>query len=204
MSTQPMLDLDGYTDIPAGKIAMVVTFLEMLAPPNAPLSRQRPDLVLDRWSAPTAEAYTSLFREIGEDWIWCERLTMNKCALETILSEPTREMFRAMIDGKPAGLLEIDYANLAEPELAYFGLTPGAIGGGVGRWLMGQAVEMVWSRPDTKRFWLHTCTADSPQALGFYMSCGFKPCKRAIEVTDDPRLKGIYDADKAPHVPVID
>lgn len=203
MPAKQQLDLNGYTDVPAGKIAFVVTFLEMLAAPEKPLAPDRTDIVLERWEAPGAEEYRRLFREVGEDWIWFGRLTMDDGALEKMLAEPTRENYRPMVDGKAIGTLEIDYANPAEPELAYFGLVPGAIGGGAGRWLMARAQEMVWSRPETKRFWLHTCTGDSPQAVGFYMSCGFKPYKRAIEVDDDPRLMGLYTRDKAPHVPVI-
>ncbi|MDN3720352.1 GNAT family N-acetyltransferase [Roseibium salinum] len=121
-----------------------------------------------------------------------------------MLAEQTRENFRAVRNGKPVGMLELDYADPAEPVVSYFGLTPEAIGGGVGRWLMAQAVAMAWGRPETKRLWLHTCTGDSPQALGFYQSCGFRPYKRAVEIADDPRLLGIYPRDKAPHVPVIE
>ncbi|CTQ51985.1 Acetyltransferase (GNAT) family protein [Roseibium album] len=198
------LDLDGYTDVPDGKVAFVVTFLEMLSAPNKPLAVERDDISLERWTAPKADAYKKLFRQVGEDWIWFGRLTMTDDALEQMLAEPTRENFLPMLNGKPVGMLELDYSNPAEPELAYFGLTPEAIGGGIGRWLMAQALDMVWARPETKRHWVHTCTGDSPQALKFYMSCGFKPYKRAIEVADDPRLAGLYSADKAPHVPVLD
>ncbi|MBN9673681.1 GNAT family N-acetyltransferase [Roseibium aggregatum] len=201
---ETLIDLNGYTDIPEGKVAFVVTFLEMLKAPDQPLSRPRPDLVLERWHEPDLEEYRALFRQVGGDWIWFGRLTLDDAGLAALLAEPTRESFRPIVDGKPVGILELDFANPAEPELAYFGLIPEAIGGGAGRWLMAQAVERVWSRPDTERFWVHTCTGDSPQAIGFYMSCGFKPYKRAIEVDDDPRLSGLYPKDKAPHVPVIE
>lgn len=197
-----MLDLDGYTDIPDGKVAFVVTFLEMHAAPgwNAP---QRDDLELQRWTSPEADDYRTLFRQVGEDWIWFGRLTMSNEDLESMLAEPARENFLPMRNGKPVGMLELDYSNPEEPELAYFGLTPDAIGGGTGRWLMARVLEMVWERPETRRFWVHTCTGDSPQAIGFYTSCGFTPYKRAIEVADDPRLSGLLGRDKAPHVPVL-
>lgn len=202
--TERVLDMNGYTDIPAGKIAFVVTFLEMRRPPEEPLAPARDDLTLERWQRPEVDAYRALFRKIGADWIWFGRLALAGETLETMLAEPTRENFRALRDGEPVGMLELDYANPAEPEVSYFGLTPDAIGGGVGRWLMAQAVSMAWARPETKRLWLHTCTGDSPQALGFYVSCGFTPYKRSVEVADDPRLLGIYSRDKAPHVPVIE
>ena len=198
-----MLDLDGYTDVPEGKIAFVVTYLEMHQAPSAPIAPPRGDIALERWSAPDPADYKKLFREVGEDWIWFSRLTLDDADLTKLLREPTRENYRPVLDGKAVGTLELDFADPAEPELAYFGLTPDAIGGGVGRWLMAQALNIAWSRPETRRFWLHTCTGDSPQAMKFYRSCGFQPYKRAIEVTDDPRIAGVYPKDTAPHVPVI-
>lgn len=199
----PVLNLDGYTEVPLGKIAFVVTYLQMLEAPATPLAPPRSDVTLERWDAPDVATYRKLFREIGEDWIWFSRLEQDETVLEKTLAEPARDLFRPIRDGRCVGTLELDYANPAEPVVAYFGLVPGAIGGGLGRWLMGQAVEMAWARPETKRLWLHTCTGDSPQAIHFYQSCGFTPYKRAIEVADDPRLKGLLGRDRAPHVPVI-
>ncbi|MEE4015403.1 GNAT family N-acetyltransferase [Roseibium sp. FZY0029] len=202
MSTQA-LNLDGYTDIPEGKVAFVVTFLEMLQAPERPLAPPRSDVTLRRWETPETDSYRKLFREVGEDWIWFGRLVHDDATLRQLLAEPGRENYLPMIDGKPVGTLELDFANPQEPELAYFGLVPGAIGGGLGRWLMAQALDIVWSRPETKRLWVHTCTGDSPQALAFYRACGFKPYGRAIEVAEDPRLLGLLGPERAPHVPVI-
>ena len=202
MSTQA-LNLDGYTDIPEGKVAFVVTFLEMLQAPEQPLAPSRSDVTLQRWQTPDLDSYRKLFREVGQDWIWFGRLVHDDATLTQLLAEPGRENYLPMIDGKRVGTLELDFANPQEPELAYFGLVPGAIGGGLGRWLMAQALDIVWSRPETKRLWVHTCTGDSPQALLFYQACGFKPYKRAIEVAEDPRLLGLLGQERAPHVPVI-
>ncbi|MEP2705188.1 MAG: GNAT family N-acetyltransferase [Roseibium sp.] len=201
--TELVLNLDGYTDVPVTKIAFVVTHLEMTSEPQEPLAGARQDLVLERWNKPGADEYQKLFREVGENWIWFGRLKKSSEDLEKMLHEPDREHFRPMKDGKPVGILELNYANTETVELAYFGLVPGAIGGGVGRWLMSQAVDMAWSRPETKRIWLHTCTGDSPQAMMFYRSCGFKPFRRCIEVIDDPRLEGLCPKNSAPHVPYL-
>ncbi len=199
--TDPVLNLNGYTDVPDKKIAVVVTHLEMTLAPEKPLAAARDDVVLGRWEKPDAKAYKALFREVGEDWLWFGRLIMAEDKLITLLSEATRENYRPIRNGKILGTLEVNYADPENVEVAYFGLVPDAIGGGIGRWLMSQAVEMAWSRPETKRVWLHTCTADSPQAIHFYRSCGFKPFRRSIEVIDDPRLLGLYPKDVAPHVP---
>lgn len=197
------LDLDGYTDLPDNKIALVVTFLEMLQRPAEALSRPRTDVVLEAWADPDINVYRDLFRQVGQDWLWFGRLSLSDEELAGVLCQPGREHFLPMVDGKPVGLLEIDYGDPENPELAYFGLVPEAVGTGLGRWLMAQAVEMAWSRPQTQRFWVHTCTGDSPQAIGFYQSCGFKPYKRSIEIADDPRLAGLLPKGKGPHVPCL-
>jgi len=197
------LDLDGYTDLPDGKVAFVVTFLEMTAPPAGPLAEERSDVSLERWGSPDLADYKRLFREIGEDWLWFGRLLLDDDDLQARLTAPGHEVFTPVMDGRVMGLLEIDYQDAENPELAYFGLIPSAVGTGLGRWLMQQAAAMVWARAQTKRFWVHTCTGDSPQALGFYRSCGFKPYKRAIEVADDPRATGLLGKDKGPHVPFL-
>ncbi|WP_420414117.1 GNAT family N-acetyltransferase [Roseibium sp.] len=199
----PVLDLNGYTDIPDTKVAVVVTHLEMTAAPENPLSAGREDVVLEQWENPETADYKALFRAVGEEWIWFGRLVKPDDELAALLSEPARKNFRPMRDGKVLGTLEVNFADPENVEIAYFGLVPDAIGGGVGRWLMSQAIEMAWARPETKRVWLHTCTADSPQAIRFYQSCGFKPFKRSIEVMDDPRLQGLYSKNTASHVPCL-
>jgi len=197
------LDLAGYTDLPPGKVAMIVTYLEMRA---QPLVRriERPDLALERITDPDPAAYRELFRRIGHDWLWFGRLGADDAELLKLLGEPARELYFCRSQGEAVGLLELNFADPENAELAYFGLVPEAIGSGAGRWLMNQALDKVWARPETKRMWLHTCTADSPQALGFYRSCGFTPYKRAIEVADDPRLSGLLPETAGPNIPVID
>jgi hypothetical protein len=51
--------------------------------------------------------------------------------------------------------------------------------------------------------WLHTCTLDHPRALQFYMRSGFRPFRRQILITDDPRLTMGFPTGAAPHVPLI-
>lgn len=202
MTTIP-LDLDDYTLLPKGKIAFVVTYLEMTRKPTAPLVDNRSDLTLMRWKDPDLDEYRSIFKDVGEDWLWFARLTIPDEELKSALNDPARPLFAPVLNGRKVGLLELDFTDPAQPELAYFGLVPDAIGGGVGRWLMQQAIDSAWERPETRRLWLHTCTGDSPQALGFYQSCGFVPYQRGIEVADDPRVSGKISQAKAPHVPVI-
>ncbi|MXN63296.1 GNAT family N-acetyltransferase [Stappia sp. GBMRC 2046] len=201
METQ-IFDLNGYTDLPSGKVASIVTYLDMHARPLL-RSEDRPDLRLERIEKPDLVEYRKLFRRIGEDWLWFGRLVMDDAELSRLFAEPARELYFPMSGRNALGVLELNFADPKNVELAYFGLVPEAIGGGAGKWLMKKALDIVWSRPETERLWLHTCTADSQQALGFYRSVGFKPYKRAIEIADDPRLKGLLPEASAPHLPLI-
>ncbi|AXS41479.1 GNAT family N-acetyltransferase [Breoghania sp. L-A4] len=196
------LNLDGYTPVPAGKTASVVTYLEMRARPE-PNPRDATGLSLHRVDAAESDWYRGLFRRIGADWLWSERLAMSEADLKAILADPAVEIYSLIRRGREAGMVELDFRDPENVELGYFGLVPEAIGSGAGRWMMEQALDEVWARPRTRRFWVHTCTLDAPGALGFYQACGFTPYKRAIEVSDDPRLAGLLPRDAAPQVPVL-
>ncbi|GAA0775406.1 GNAT family N-acetyltransferase [Roseibium denhamense] len=197
------LSLDGYTDIPDTKIAVVVTYLEMKARPEQDGVPDLPEVRLERWHNPDPSAYKELFREVGEDWIWFGRLMLPDDKLAAILSDPSCENYRLMRGNQVLGMVELHFGDPENPEVSYFGLIPKAVGGGLGKWLMSQAIDIAWSRPETQRLWLRTCTADSPQAIKFYLSRGFKPYRRSIEIADDPRLLGLYPCEAAPHVPCL-
>lgn len=198
---QVALNLDGYTDLPPGKIASIVTYLEMRDRPDHP---RRPKPV--GWSlqplAGDLDRYRTLFRRIGEPWLWFSRAVMPDDELAEILNDPKVEA-HALNDGSAdIGLLELDFRSPDEAELAFLGVVPGAIGQGAGRHLMDEAVSRAFAEP-VRRFFVHTCSLDHPGALTFYMRFGFIPYKRAIEVADDPRLRGFLPREAGPHVPVL-
>ena len=65
------LNLDGYTDLPPGKLASTVTYLEMTERPGWVDSVRPIDgLELRYVSDPDPEWYRTLFRAIGEEWLW--------------------------------------------------------------------------------------------------------------------------------------
>jgi GNAT superfamily N-acetyltransferase len=197
-----MLLCDGYFDVPAGKIASVVTSLAMSAPP--PLRSDAPGAPwrLDRVERPEPERYRSLFRRVGAPWLWFSRLKLSDADLRAILDDPDVEIHRLMAGTDEAGLLELDFRVAGSCELSFFGIVPGLIGRGAGRWLMNRAIERAWSRP-IARFWVHSCTLDHPTALGFYIRSGFTPFRRQIEIADDPRLSGVLGAEAASHLPIL-
>jgi GNAT superfamily N-acetyltransferase len=193
---------DGYTDVPRGKIAAVVTSLEMLAPPAARPDRSASPWRLRRVLEPGLDWFRDLYRRVGQDWLWFSRLALPDDALAAVLHDPLRELFA--LDGPlpEQGLLELDFRQPGECELSFFGLVPELIGKGAGRWLMNRAIALAWSRP-IGRFWVHTCTLDHPQALSFYRRSGFSAFRRQIEMADDPRLTGLLPPTAAPQVPIV-
>ena len=180
---------DGLHDVPADRIAAVVTSLEMKSRPAL-----RPEMSgpwqLQRMVQPKPDAYRSLYGKIGDEWIWFSRLMMSDAELTEILWHPQVEVYGLEVSGQLEGLLELDYRTPGDAELAFFGVTASLVGGGAARWLMNRALEMVWQRP-ISRFWVHTCTLDHPNALTFYMRSGFVPFRRQIEIAPDPRLQGV-------------
>ena len=191
---------NGLHNVPAGKVAMVVTHLEMRAPQlrNATL----PDGLEFRRFEPDIDSYRDLIRRVGQDWLWYARLAMPDAELKAILDADLVDIFTLMKDGVPEALLELDRREDRACELAFFGLTPKLIGQGAGAYLMDRAVGHAFEK-DIDRFHLHTCTLDSPQALSFYKRSGFQVTRQEIEIDDDPRLSGVLPETAAPHVPII-
>ena len=193
---------DGYSGVPAGKIAAVVTHLEMTA---RPASRHDPAgaWTLRRVEIPPLDWFRDLYRRVGEEWLWFSRIRMPDAELSAIIHSPMVELYALEQEGRDEGLLELDFRDAGQCEIAFFGITAKLIGSGAGRWLMNRALELSWSRPVT-RVWVHSCTFDHPSALAFYQRSGFRPFRRQIEVADDPRLDGTAPRDVARHLPIIE
>ncbi len=193
----------GLTPVPRGELATIVTSLEMTARPR-PSPLPSSSLRLVAWPEPSLEKYRMLFRRVGEPWLWFSRLVMADDALRTIIHDPHVRV-SAVVDraGIEVGMLELDFRQQGQCELAYFGLVPELAGKGNGGWLIAQALAAAW-RKDVTRLWVHTCTLDHPAALSFYRKSGFTPYASAVETFPDPRLIDIIPRACAPHVPLLD
>lgn len=190
-----------YDALADNELAAVVTYLEMYSParsevPSSPLS-------LKRISDPDPETYRSLFRLVGSPWLWFSRLIMDDAKLAAIIHDPNVDLY-AVVDesGRDVGILELDFREAGECELAFIGLVPGLAGKGHGRWLLAEAVSRAW-RDGVSRVHVHTCSLDHPAALAAYRRAGFTPFKRAIERFADPRLLGILPKDSAAQIPLL-
>ena len=192
-----------FWDVPQGKIAAVVTHLQMFERPK-PRPLHALDVELVAHEKPDLDWYRDLFMAVGgQDWMWFSRMGMSDDDLAAVVHRDDVLIFTPQQDGKDVGMLEIDLRVPGECELGYFGLTPQMIGTGAGRWLMEQALDIAWSHP-IERFHVHTCTLDSPQALAFYMRSGFQAYRRQLEITDDPRLIGVLPRNSSPQEPIIE
>jgi len=187
-------------DVPEGQIPTITTYFEMTDRPV--VKRQDGPLKLLKWNVPEPSEYLSLFRAVGNRWMWTSRLLMDENALRNTLHHDAVEVYLIEKDDAKIGLLELDFREQKQCEIGFFGIVPDMNGQGYGRWLMAEALNRAW-RPEISRVWLHTCTEDSPRAIPFYMKSGFTPYKREVEINSDPRLVGHLPLDAGPHVPII-
>jgi GNAT superfamily N-acetyltransferase len=152
---------------------------------------------------PQPEHYRELFRQVGSPWLWFSRLIMDDAHLASIIQHPKVELYSVTDEGgREVGMLELDFREPHECELAFIGLVPQLSGIGHGRWLLAEAVQRAW-REDVRRVHVHTCSLDHPAALSAYRRAGFVPFKRAIERFPDPRLLGVLPRDCAPQIPLL-
>ena len=190
-----------YEALPADQLAAVVTYLEMKKAPSAAVPPS--PLSLRRLRAISPEDYRALFRMVGSPWLWFSRLVMADAELEAIVRHPDVELFEVVHeDGHAVGMLELDFREAGDCEVAFVGLIPELSGMGHGRWLLAEAVRRAW-REGVTRVHVHTCSLDHPAALAAYQRAGFVPSRRAVERFPDPRLLGILPTDCAAQIPLL-
>lgn len=190
-----------YTPVADGELAAVVTYLEMRTAPEHAVTAS--SLSLKRVEVPQPAHYRDLFRLIGGPWLWFSRLVLDDAHLASIIQHPRVELYAVLDENqREVGMLELDFREHAECEMAFIGLLPELSGKGHGRWLLAEAVRHAW-REGIERVHVHTCSLDHPAALSAYRRAGFSPYKRAIERFPDPRLLGILPLESAPQIPVV-
>lgn len=179
-----------------GWVESNVTHLEMLAPPNRLPVDLKPGVEVRRAHAPTVSFYRYLYNTIGGDWTWTGRRLTDDDTLASEIRDPNVEINVLWVEGVPAGLMEIDRRSMPEIQLLYFGLIPDFVGKGYGRQALDWAVDRAWQhRP--KRFWVHTCDLDHPNALSVYKKAGFTIYDRGthqetiLDGMTPPRRRGL-------------
>jgi hypothetical protein len=84
-----MILSNGCFEVPDGKIAAVVTHLEMLQRPALPSDPAAP-WALRRVEYPDVGWFRDLYRRVGEKWLWFSRARMSDAELAAIISGARR------------------------------------------------------------------------------------------------------------------
>jgi len=169
------------------EIEVTVTFLEMKARPQRPMTPAPPlNLAVLHAEQPSIAFYRFLYNTVGERWLWWERRELSDAVLARIVQDPRVEVYVMYVDGAPGGFAEIDRRDPSAANLAYFGLMPEQIGRGLGPFLLDWAIDAAW-QGGARRLLVNTCTLDHPKALGLYQRCGFRAIRREDVRIKDPR-----------------
>jgi GNAT superfamily N-acetyltransferase len=149
------------------------TYLELRGPAELRPSRQ-PSLPVEltRRHPIDADEYRRLYRLVGDEWWWRDRLLWTDDELNRYLDSASVHVWVPTIRGATAGYFELRQHDDDSAEIMYFGLAPAFIGRGVGGWLLTRAAEEAFAL-GARRVILNTCTLDGPHALPNYLARGF-------------------------------
>ena len=153
------------------------TYLEMVSRSELqPALSNDPLIEIQEQRDCSIELFRFLYREVGRNYHWIDRLPWTDQEIKTYLERPGVSVWVMKYDGEIAGYFELKKCEDGSTEIAYFGLIPDFIGRGLGKHLLTRAVEQAWA-DRANRVWLHTCTDDDPAALPNYLKRGFRPFK---------------------------
>jgi GNAT superfamily N-acetyltransferase len=168
---------------------LTVYYVEMLARPAGEPVPPLEGLTVVHARRPTVAYYRFLYDTVGRDYNWSSRARLTDAELDAILGSPHNEVHVLHVDGTPAGFVEFDRRVQGEIEIVQFGLMPGFIGRGLGKYLLRWAVDRAWNY-GPRRLWLHTDTDDHPNALPNYLKGGFVLYKEEVKGREGPNREG--------------
>ncbi len=167
------------------KITLVTTHLEMLSRPEREIGPAPAGLEVRRVENPPIHFYRYLYDTIGAPWVWWERKRQSDAEIAAELHSPEFRFYVPYLNHVPIGMVELDCRRFPDVQLNYFGIIPEYCGQGLGSYVLNWSVDLVWNAGAT-RYWLHTCSLDSPAALPVYCKAGFAEFKTVTEEVDDP------------------
>ncbi|WP_299023322.1 GNAT family N-acetyltransferase [uncultured Dietzia sp.] len=166
-----------------------VTYLQQTDPSQLRPARPR-DLTISRVFPAEPDLNSRMYREIGGDWNWVDRLEWSDGTWASYCTDACVSTLRATHQGDLAGFAELRMSPCGadaplgsdhgvDVEIVYFGLLPRFAGRGLGGWFLSEVARIAWKAPGCRRVWLHTCDDDSPAAIPNYRSRGFTEYARA-------------------------
>ena len=156
---------------------VTVTFLEMHEPKDFPVAL--PDTHFDILPKPiSADQYRKYYYGVGEKHFWLDRMVMPDEELFDKINAGNVDIYLFKVNNEIAGYIEF-VREEKYAEILYFGLMPGLIGKGLGKYFLQWVIAKAWSyKPEWIQ--LNTCTLDHPNALGTYKKAGFTEIKTEI------------------------
>lgn len=159
-------------------------------------------LTMTRSEKPGVDFYRFLYHTAGEEFVWGDRRRMDDSRLLSIVNHSDVHVMVLYKAGTPAGFFELDLRNSEHSEIKYFALLPGFLGGGLGGYMLNQAIVSVGRRPVP--LILDTCTLDHFSALENYRKRGFEIYREEDEEYPDPRLDGTIPRGAGKHAPLAE
>ena len=156
---------------------VTVTFLEMYEPKEFPTSLV--GTYFELLGKPVSvEEYRKYYYGVGEKHFWLDRMVMPDEELSQKINAGNVDIFLFFISNEAVGYIEF-VKEEKYVEILYFGLMPGFIGKGYGKYFLQWVIAKAWSyQPEWIQ--LNTCTLDHPNALGNYKKAGFKEVRTEI------------------------
>jgi len=156
---------------------VTVTFLEMHESKDFPVAL--PGTHFDLLPKPISPGeYRKYYYGVGEKHFWLDRMVMSDEELFDKINAVNVDIFIFKVNNEAAGYIEF-VKEEKYAEILYFGLLPGFIGKGLGKYFLQWVIAKAWSyKPEWIQ--LNTCTLDHPNALGTYKKAGFTEIKTEI------------------------
>ena len=123
---------------------------------------------------PTVDFCKFLYKEVGRDFFWRDRLKWSDQDWLNYISNDFFKLYILKQNNELAGYYELLYdPKIPSMEIPYFGIFKEFFGKGIGGYLLTDAILTSFNQKINK-VWVHTCTLDHPNALKNYLARGMK------------------------------
>jgi ribosomal protein S18 acetylase RimI-like enzyme len=121
---------------------------------------------------PTVDFCKFLYKEVGRDFFWRDRLKWSDQDWLDYISNDFFKLYILKQNNNLAGYYELLYdSKTSSMEIPYFGILKEFYGKGIGGHLLTDAILTSFNQKINK-VWVHTCTLDHPNALKNYFARG--------------------------------
>jgi ribosomal protein S18 acetylase RimI-like enzyme len=128
------------------------------------------EIILEK--KPTVDFCKFLYKEVGRDFFWRDRLKWSDQDWLDYISNDFFKLYILKQSNNLVGYYELLYdPKVPSMEIPYFGIFKEFYGKGIGGHLLTDAILTSFNQKINK-VWVHTCTLDHPNALKNYLARG--------------------------------